>query len=57
MPTVGASRDRLRGAQEEEPGTVHPTMTAATVGVDLAESDDPRSRWAGYELLRTLADG
>ena len=34
-----------------------PTMTAATVGVDLAESDDPRARRAGYELLRTLADG
>jgi excisionase family DNA binding protein len=34
-----------------------PTMTAATVGVDLAESDDPRTRRAGYELLRTLADG
>lgn len=33
------------------------TMTAATVGVDLAESDDPRTRRAGYDLLLRLTNG
>ena len=32
-------------------------MTAATVGVDLAESDDVRMRRLGYELLGRLAGG
>ena len=32
-------------------------MTAATVGVDLAESDDVRTRRAGYELLERVLRG
>lgn len=34
-----------------------PTMTAATVGVDLAENDDTRTRRAGYHLLHRLTSG
>lgn len=32
-------------------------MSAATVGVDLAESEDVRTQRAGYKLLRRLAHG
>lgn len=33
------------------------TMSASTVGVDLAESEDSRTRRAGYELLKRVARG
>jgi excisionase family DNA binding protein len=36
---------------------VSAVMTAATVGVDLAESDDMRTRRAGYELLGRVLRG
>ena len=36
---------------------VSAVMTAATVGVDLAESDDTRTRRAGYELLERVLRG
>lgn len=34
-----------------------PVMTAATIGVDLAENDDARTKAAGLNLLRRIASG